>query len=81
MVKMICETEILPINGFPKRMPLMVGVKNKNCIKQLHFFLSKIRWPQISEEKKRKHAWHLYKNGSKGLVHMYLGQPLSGVHW
>lgn len=53
-------------------MPLTVGVKNKNCIKQLHFFLSKIKWPQISEEKKRKHAWHLNKNGSKGLVHMYL---------
>ena len=64
-----------------KKMPLTVCVKNKNCITQLHFFLSKIRWPQISEEKKRKHAWHLNKNGSKGLVHMNLGQPLSGVHW
>ena len=37
MVKMICEMEILPINGFPKKkMPLTVGVKIrialKNCI-------------------------------------------------
>lgn len=47
MVKMICEKEILPINGFPKKkQPLMVGVKNKNCIKQWHFFSVKIRWPQ-----------------------------------
>lgn len=39
MVKMIFEMIILPIDGFPKKkMPLMVGVKNKHGIKQLHFF-------------------------------------------
>ena len=39
---MICEKEILPINGFPKKKTAI----NKNCIKQWHFFSVKIRWSQ-----------------------------------
>ena len=33
MVKMICEMEILPIKGFPKKKKAINGrCKNKNCI-------------------------------------------------
>lgn len=68
MVKMICEMEILPINGFPKKNAINGRCKNKNCIKKLHFFCQKSCGHKKSEEKKRKHAWHLNKDRSKGLA-------------